>query len=72
MADVLITGFKSDEEAKEFITWFEEQGEQSTDYWFEVVASELIRDGIYCNIKKTYPLQKNARGEYVMDVSESD
>lgn len=33
--DVLIKGFKTPEQAKEFVLWYCEQGEQDADLWFE-------------------------------------
>ena len=38
MVDVLIKGFKSTEEAEEFITWYSEQGEQ--DYYDRCLSLE--------------------------------
>ena len=70
MTKILITGFKSDNEAEEFIRWFEKIAEQDTEYWFEVVANDEIRDHIHCNMNKTYPIHKNENGEYILDVSD--
>ena len=72
MHNVLITGFKSDAEAQEFIAWFEGSAEQFTDIWFELQENEGIRDAIMCNIKKTYPLHTDEHGNHIMDVSDSD
>lgn len=57
MVDVLIKGFKSTEEAEEFITWYSEQGEQDLGVWLESVASEKVRDFLQCNCKKTFPIK---------------
>ena len=49
MVDILIKGFKSKEEAEEFITWYSEQGEQDLGVWLESVASEKVRDFLQCD-----------------------
>ena len=33
--DLLIKGFKSESQVKEFIAWYEGQGEQDASLWFE-------------------------------------
>ena len=73
MVNVLISGFQNDEEAKEFIIWFCEQGEQDTCDWFECRQDEgkKVRDGIMCNSKtftKGKPKQ-DSNGNWLMDVS---
>lgn len=35
MANVIIKGFKTDAHAKMFMSWFEGQGEQDQEAWFE-------------------------------------
>ncbi len=49
MYSVKFEGFKSKEEAEEFITWFGESGEQFTDCWFE----ERQREGL--DVRDNYP-----------------
>ncbi len=75
MVNVLITGFKNNDEAKEFINWYEGQGEQDASIWFECRIEEgsPIRDFIGCNIEKTFHLgepMQDVNGNWIMDVSD--
>ena len=36
MYEIRITGFKTKEQANEFISWYEGQGEQEAQVWFEI------------------------------------
>lgn len=38
--DLLIKGFKSESQVKEFIAWYEGQGEQDASLWFEEARSQ--------------------------------
>lgn len=38
--DLLIKGFKSESQVKEFISWYEGQGEQDASLWFEEARSQ--------------------------------
>lgn len=75
MASVIIHGFKNDDEAKEFIKWYEGQGEQDIDYWMECRKDEGldVRESINCNMEKTFykdGLKQDSDGNWIMDVSE--
>ena len=48
---VLIKGFKSEEQANDFIKWFEGQGEQDADMWFEECGFR-----VRTNLEATYPI----------------
>lgn len=42
MYEIRITGFKTKEQANEFASWYEGQGEQDAQVWFEI-AKEKCR-----------------------------
>lgn len=55
MIKVEISGFKSEEEAKEFIVWYQESGEQDSDVWREEHAPDanwnVENDGLSFKLK---------------------
>jgi len=50
MASVVIHGFENEEAAKEFLSWYSEQGEQQIEEWFDM--RELSSPQL--DAKKTY------------------
>ena len=62
MPNVLITGFKTDKAAKEFISWYEAQGEQDIKVWFD--DRNLSSPCVDCS--KTYPIKKDTDGNFLM------
>lgn len=56
---LLIEGFHSKAEVETFIKWYEGQGEQSAEIWFEEAQARGIieRDFIPVDCKKTYPIK---------------
>lgn len=67
MSSVLITGFKNDECAKTFISWFEGQGEQIQDIWFDARNDDAPDAGIESqttDCKKTFPLKQDENGNW--------
>jgi hypothetical protein len=62
---VVITGFASDKHAKTFVDWFEGQGEQDCDIWFEDrgIESQLV------DCKSTFTkgkLNRDDQGNWIM------
>ncbi len=58
MYSVKVVGFKTKEEAKQFIEWYSGQGEQDLPVWFECRKSEGLID-IEClyTDSKTFPIK---------------
>lgn len=56
---VEIRGFKSQEEADEFIEWFSDQGEQDLSCWFEEASRDnpAIRPFLLVECNKTFPIK---------------
>lgn len=57
MNSVTIKGFKSAKHAKVFVEWFEGQGEQQQDIWFDengvdYQVTDVGRKGGYCETDK--------------------
>jgi len=54
-----ISGFRSKEEVKAFIEWYEGQGEQSAEIWFEcrMDEGEIDRSFMPVDCKATYPIK---------------
>jgi len=44
MFEILIKGFKTKEQAEEFYSWYEGQGEQDACVWFEIAQSKGTMD----------------------------
>jgi hypothetical protein len=69
MASVLITGFVSEAVAKEFIKWYEGQGEQVFPEWLECrdeLTDDEVEQGAYVDIETTYPLKQDRDGNFIM------
>lgn len=69
MASVIIHGFKNDDCAKEFINWFNGQGEDDQEIWFECRQDEgldVIQHVVDCY--KSFPLKQGADGNWVLIV----
>lgn len=58
MYTLKIDGFKTKEQAEAFLNWYEGQGEQDANIWFECRKSEggIDVDFMPVDIRKTYPL----------------
>lgn len=74
MASVVIHGFKNDDAAREFIHWYEGQGEQDLPVWFECREAEgqEVGTSANCDIEKTYgkdgSVKQDEHGNWVMHV----
>lgn len=69
MATVIIKGFRSDLDAQTFIEWFEGQGEQDQDEWFECRQEEgLDVESQFTDCIKTYPLKQDTNGNWVLEL----
>jgi len=55
---ITIHGFKTKQQAEQFIHWYEGQGEQDASIWFECrqVEGELDVDFMPTDLVKTFPL----------------
>ena len=58
MFEVHVVGFKTEEQARQFIEWYEGQGEQDITIWLECRQSEGLIDISTMNTRceATYPL----------------
>ena len=65
MYSVKVVGFKTQEEAKQFIKWYEGQGEQDISIWLECRKSEDLIDIRYLDTdcSKTYPIKFDENNE---------
>jgi hypothetical protein len=77
MATILITGLKSDDEAKAFINWYCNSGEQDIDYALDDErerGADIRENGITINLQKTYAKKgrhkQDENGNWIMDVSD--
>lgn len=61
MYELKLKGFKTKEQAKAFIKWYEGQGEQDAQVWFEsmVSAGELDVDFMPVDVSKPYTWDGN-------------
>ena len=59
MYSLKIEGFKTKAQAEAFVKWYEGQGEQDANIWFECRMSEgeIDVDFMPVDIRKTYPLK---------------
>jgi len=58
---VLVKGFTTQEQADAFIKWFEGQGEQDADMWFEECGFKVRTD-----LELTYPISKRNLDESIV------
>lgn len=58
MYSVKVCGFNTEEEARQFIQWYEGQAEQDIDIWLECRRNEGLIEttGMLTDVKKTYPI----------------
>ena len=59
--EITITGFNNKAQAEAFIRWYEMQGEQMSESWFECAKNQGKVDisGVYVDCAKTYPIEWN-------------
>lgn len=71
MYNVIVSGFKTKEQAEEFIHWYEGQGEQTSAIWFEERKLEGKLDACFMTVDlaKTFPITwKELTAEMVLVV----
>lgn len=56
---VVVTGFRTEAQAKAFIEWYEGQGEQDATYWFENYKADGVIDVDFMPVDcgSTYPIE---------------
>jgi hypothetical protein len=64
--NVIVRGFKTVEHAKEFIAWFEGQGEQDQYAWFYVKGMKSQNT----DCRKTYPLHYDYDGNLILELQQ--
>jgi hypothetical protein len=69
MAKVLVEGFRNDDEAREFIHWYEGQGEQDAAVWLSERKQEglPVRDFLPTDMNVPV-IKQNERREWVLSL----
>ncbi len=68
---VVVTGFRTEAQAKAFIEWYEGQGEQDAGVWFECrkEEGEIDVDWMGVDLKATFPIEfENGSATMVLKV----